>query len=98
MASRCCGNRLSLPNQYDTENPARESLVGGRWRPHYIRAVRRPSPDLARYRLASRITCTAWVSKYPWRNLSDLDKEKFRNKSSELSRPPDSALRTSAKS
>ena len=30
MASRCCGNLLSLPNQYDTKNPARESHLGGR--------------------------------------------------------------------
>src|SRR5260370_16955006 len=33
MASRCCGNRLSLPNQYDTKTP-RASLslatAGGR--------------------------------------------------------------------
>jgi hypothetical protein len=28
MASRACGSRLSLPNQYDTKNPASEWLSG----------------------------------------------------------------------
>src|SRR4029077_4464676 len=78
MASRCCGNRLSLPNQYDTQTPRASLSSSAARKPRYFRAVRRPPRDLARDRLASRITCTAWVSKCPWRNLSNFGKEKFR--------------------
>jgi hypothetical protein len=46
MASRLCGNRLSLRNQYDTKNPARECLYG---RPQSDRRYRQgwlqPCPD-----------------------------------------------------
>lgn len=46
MASRPCGNRLSLRNQYDTKNPARECLYG---RPKSDRPYRQgwlqPTPD-----------------------------------------------------
>src|SRR5690242_6655596 len=77
MASRCCGNRLSLPNQYDTKTP-RESHVGGRQEAALFQGCSSPVRDLARDRLASRIRCTAWVSKCPWRNLSNFGKEIFR--------------------
>jgi len=47
MASRCCGNRLSLPKPVRHENPAREPLVGGRQEAALFTAVRRPPRDLA---------------------------------------------------
>src|SRR5713226_2319506 len=46
MASRCCGSRLSLPNQYDTKTPRASLLVCGRQGAAlFFRAVRRPSRD-----------------------------------------------------
>src|ERR1700681_1857719 len=42
MASRCCGNRLSLRNQYDTQTPRESSLFLWPWEAGF-RAVRRLS-------------------------------------------------------
>jgi hypothetical protein len=83
MASRCCGNRLSLPNQYDTQTPARVSRCGRQDR-LYIRAVRCPSRSFLRDSLASRIRCTALVSKWSFEKFHNFGKEIFRQKSSEL--------------
>jgi hypothetical protein len=46
MASRPCGNRLSLRNQYDTKNPARECLYGrAQSARRYHQGWLQPTPD-----------------------------------------------------
>lgn len=35
MASRCCGNRLSLPNQYDTKTPRASVLSAAAKKPRF---------------------------------------------------------------
>src|SRR6267378_1051841 len=46
MASRPCGNRLSLRNQYDTKNPTREYLYGrAQSDRHYRQGWLQPAPD-----------------------------------------------------
>src|SRR4029077_13924319 len=41
MASRCCGNRLSLRNQYDTKTPRASLSLGGPGRPRSARRLSR---------------------------------------------------------
>src|SRR6266852_9506412 len=96
MASRCCGSRLSLPNQYDTKTPRARILVCGRQGAAlFFRAVRRPSRDSPG--TASRHESKHSVgSKMSLEKFQILAKEKFR-KFLRSSRPPDSAFRTSAK-
>src|SRR2546421_12563778 len=97
MASRCCGSRLSLPNQYDTKNPARETLGGGRWQPRCsMGPVRCPS----RYRLGKysrhEYTSQRGFRKYP-EKISKISRKKNFEKFLRSARPPDPALRTPAK-
>src|SRR6266849_2083971 len=96
MASRCCGSRLSLPNQYDTKTPRASLLVCGRQGAAlFFRAVRRPSRDSPG--TASRHESKRSVgSKMSLEKFQILAKEKFR-KFLRSSRPLDSAFRTSAK-
>jgi len=94
MASRCCGNRLSLPNQYDTQTPARVSRCG-----HQEAAstsgpfVARPdhfSGTLSRHESVAR----RWYRNGPSRN-STISAKKNLDKILRAFRPPDLCLANS---
>src|SRR5579864_458729 len=90
MASRCCGNRLSLRNQYDTKTP-RESLLCVALGGH--RSARRLSRStLETYsRHESNAQRAFRNSEKIFKNLT---RRKFPGKFFRSARPPNSILRT----
>ena len=97
MASRCCGSRLSLPNQYDTKTPRASLSSAAAKKPRLFLGCSSPVPAIVRDYLASRIKYTAWVSKMSLEKFLKFRQRKISKKFFGASRPPDFALRTSAK-
>src|ERR1700738_3435093 len=100
MASRCCGSRLSLPNQYDTKTPRASLWLAAARKPRYLRAVRRPPRDLARdvsrheldAQRGSSVDIEMSLEKFPKFRQRKILKNSFA-----ASHPPDSAFRPSAR-
>jgi hypothetical protein len=90
MASRCCGNRLSLRNQYDTKTPRASLSLGGPGRPWSARRLSRST--LETY---SRHESNAHRAfRYPQKFSKISREENFPEKFLRSARPRDSVLRT----
>jgi len=84
MASRCCGNRLSLPNQYDTKTPRASLSLAAARRPRYFTAVRRP-PGILPGTVSRHESHAQRGSRNVLGEISQISAKKISTKSSELS-------------
>lgn len=97
MASRCCGNRLSLPNQYDTKTPRASLSFGGCQEAAVYQGRSLPAGSFVPDGLASRIKLHSVRLEMPLEKFLKFHGKNF-GKFLRSFPTADFAFRTSAKS